>query len=193
MKHLIIIAFAAVISVSLLRGQAISPPSSDKYPFQVGTIMDGGTLYILEKRTKTEAERRYCIDNQINSKTAGELYRGNLHPTHEGAKLVPPDEARKILDRIEATLEKFHGRETLERYRTKPIDFESMTEEEAEKKVKDPKFNDRVSTQMLLEAIQQYRESHKAEQAGAGQPATRPESKSQGSDKPQPESEGRSR
>ena len=31
------------------------------------------------------------------------------------------------------------------------------------------------------------------EQAGAGQPATRPESKSEGSDKPQPEAEGRSR
>lgn len=33
----------------------------------------------------------------------------------------------------------------------------------------------------------------KAEQAGAGQPATRPELKSEGSDKPQPEAEGRSR
>jgi hypothetical protein len=32
----------------------------------------------------------------------------------------------------------------------------------------------------------------KAEQAGARQPATRPESKSEGSEKPQPESEGRS-
>jgi hypothetical protein len=32
-----------------------------------------------------------------------------------------------------------------------------------------------------------------AEQAGAGQPATRPESKSEGGDKPQPKSEGRSR
>ena len=32
-----------------------------------------------------------------------------------------------------------------------------------------------------------------AEQAGTGQPATRPESKSEGSDKPQPTSEGRSR
>ena len=31
------------------------------------------------------------------------------------------------------------------------------------------------------------------EQAGTGQPATRPESKSEGSDKPKPESEGRSR
>ncbi len=31
------------------------------------------------------------------------------------------------------------------------------------------------------------------EQGGTGQPATRPESKSEGSDKPQPESEGRSR
>ena len=33
----------------------------------------------------------------------------------------------------------------------------------------------------------------KAEQAGAGQPATRPESKPEGGEKPQPESEGRSR
>ena len=33
----------------------------------------------------------------------------------------------------------------------------------------------------------------KAEQAGTGQPATRPESKSEGGDKPQPEAEGRSR
>ncbi|MBK1884909.1 hypothetical protein JIN85_21035 [Luteolibacter pohnpeiensis] len=33
----------------------------------------------------------------------------------------------------------------------------------------------------------------KAEQGGAGQPATRPESDSEGGDKPQPESEGRSR
>ena len=33
----------------------------------------------------------------------------------------------------------------------------------------------------------------KAEQAGAGQPATRPESKSEGGDRPQPESEDRSR
>jgi len=32
-----------------------------------------------------------------------------------------------------------------------------------------------------------------AQQDGAGQPATRPESKSEGGDKPQPESEGRSR
>jgi hypothetical protein len=36
-------------------------------------------------------------------------------------------------------------------------------------------------------------ESQEAEQAGTGQPATRPESKSEGGDKPQPESEGRSR
>ena len=36
-------------------------------------------------------------------------------------------------------------------------------------------------------------EKIEAEQAGTGQPATRPESKSEGSDKPQPEAEGRSR
>jgi hypothetical protein len=36
-------------------------------------------------------------------------------------------------------------------------------------------------------------EKNQAEQNGAGQPATRPESKSEGGAKPQPESEGRSR
>jgi hypothetical protein len=43
----------------------------------------------------------------------------------------------------------------------------------------------------LAEVIARITE--KAEQAGTGQPATRPESKSEGSDKPQPEAEGRSR
>jgi hypothetical protein len=38
----------------------------------------------------------------------------------------------------------------------------------------------------------QRRETINSEQAGAGQPATRPESDSKGSDKPQPEAEGRS-
>jgi DNA-binding transcriptional regulator of glucitol operon len=38
-----------------------------------------------------------------------------------------------------------------------------------------------------------YNPHKEAEQDGTGQPATRPESKSEGSDKPQPESEGRSR
>ena len=37
------------------------------------------------------------------------------------------------------------------------------------------------------------RDKDTAEQAGTGQPATRPESKSEGSTKPQPESEGRFR
>jgi hypothetical protein len=41
--------------------------------------------------------------------------------------------------------------------------------------------------------VQVYKDSTKGEQVGTGQPATRPESKSEGSDKPQPEAEGRSR
>jgi len=42
-------------------------------------------------------------------------------------------------------------------------------------------------------ATLRLRKPTKGEQAGTGQPATRPESKSEGSDKPQPEAEGRSR
>jgi len=41
--------------------------------------------------------------------------------------------------------------------------------------------------------IETYMKNKKPEQGGSGQPATRPESKSEGGDKPQPESEGRSR
>ena len=43
----------------------------------------------------------------------------------------------------------------------------------------------------MLEASKKKKEE--AEQGGTGQPATRPESMPEGSDKPQPESEGRSR
>lgn len=46
-----------------------------------------------------------------------------------------------------------------------------------------PRANDKVLAEIIRHA----------EQAGTGQPATRPESKSDGGDKPQPESEGRSR
>ena len=44
-----------------------------------------------------------------------------------------------------------------------------------------------------LDAIEVALTKKKAEQAGTGQPATRSQSKSEGSDKPQPEAEGRSR
>jgi hypothetical protein len=44
-----------------------------------------------------------------------------------------------------------------------------------------------------LDDVISYAENKRVEQAGTGQPATRSQSKSEGSDKPQPESEGRSR
>ena len=49
------------------------------------------------------------------------------------------------------------------------------------------------SKQPTLDQIQRTVTMRRSEQAGTGQPATRPESKSEGSDKPQPEAEGRSR
>jgi hypothetical protein len=49
---------------------------------------------------------------------------------------------------------------------------------------------DGVLRSLITNSNQQDRQ---AEQAGAGQPATRPESKSEGMDKPQPDAEGRSR
>jgi hypothetical protein len=54
---------------------------------------------------------------------------------------------------------------------------------------KDSKFVTMTSS----EDVQSQRSTKEAQQAGAGQPATRPESKSKSGDKPQPEAEGRSR
>ena len=47
--------------------------------------------------------------------------------------------------------------------------------------------------EMPVFRTQPDKSKQEAEQVGTGQPATRPESKSEGSDKPQPEAEGRSR
>jgi len=49
-----------------------------------------------------------------------------------------------------------------------------------------------IDQSVILQPINSFRKED-AEQAGTGQPATRSQSKSEGSDKPQPESEGRSR
>ena len=45
----------------------------------------------------------------------------------------------------------------------------------------------------VIAKVQADIQKQQSEQAGAGQPATRPESKSEGGDKPQPEAEERSR
>jgi hypothetical protein len=48
-------------------------------------------------------------------------------------------------------------------------------------------------TQQASDLLRAARKKKKTEQAGAGQPATHPQSKSEGGDKSQPEAEGRSR
>ena len=62
-------------------------------------------------------------------------------------------------------------------------------------KLIDPESNDSEVLLLLedFEARLRAQLKKKAEQAGTGQPATRPESKSEGGDKPQPEAERRSR
>ena len=60
-------------------------------------------------------------------------------------------------------------------------------------KANTPMKGKRVFTYSLLMLSDDRWYLPEAEQGGTGQPATRPESKSEGSDKPQPEAEGRSR
>jgi hypothetical protein len=59
---------------------------------------------------------------------------------------------------------------------------------------KDGQFaiNGKDETERIVD-MTAFAEDTQAEEAGTGQPASRPESKSEGGDKPQPESEGRSR
>jgi hypothetical protein len=52
-------------------------------------------------------------------------------------------------------------------------------------------YRDRLTGERKVET--KFEQNHQAEQAGSGQPATRPELKSEGGEKPQPEAEGRSR
>jgi hypothetical protein len=68
-----------------------------------------------------------------------------------------------------------------------------------EDKIETAKMRERIAAQIAL-LENRYVEIHlasqleqPAEQAGAGQPATRPESKSEGNEKPQSKTEGRSR
>jgi hypothetical protein len=169
----------------MAEAQGIAPPVSEKFPFQIEMVMDGGTLAILEKASKGKPEKRYCIDGTMNSRTAGELFIGNLHQTLEGARQAKPKEATEVLAHIEKRLGDFLGAEKFKDYREKPIDLEAMSEEEAEEKIKDPAFNDRIATQMLLAAIDEYRKSHKTEQAAKEEAAPLPESKPDGDAKPQ--------
>lgn len=61
-------------------------------------------------------------------------------------------------------------------------------------KAKDPLTEEQQAmVYNLVYILAMQRSPIKSEQAGTGQPATRPESKSEGGDKPQPEAEGRSR
>ena len=69
-------------------------------------------------------------------------------------------------------------------YSVKRIEFEKFS---IDKEKKATPFH--AISWLIIEAIA----NGEAQQAGTGQPATRPESKLEGSDKPQPESEGRSR
>jgi hypothetical protein len=69
-------------------------------------------------------------------------------------------------------------------YSVKNVEFEKF---EIDKKKEATPFY--AVIWLILEPVN----NEEAQQAGTGQPATRPESKSEGSDKPQPEAEGRSR
>lgn len=110
-----------------------------------------------------------------------------------------------------------HGDSRPREYPIKVVVFWDQTRDETEKRhpVDQSKQQDfryveySKAIEHLAQMIEDFREAkldattmqrtlaklkrQKAEQSGAGQPATRPESKPEGSDKPQPDAEGRSR
>lgn len=141
----------------ILNAQSIEPPVSKKFPYQIAIIMDGGTFYIKEKRTKTTPEKEYTIDGRVNSPSKGELFQGGHSFESSISKRLLRDAALKIFDNIENQLLKFHGKVKFEEIKKNPIQVDDMTDDEAEKKAENPQFNDAMATQLILEKISEYK------------------------------------
>jgi hypothetical protein len=154
-------AFALTASISQLIGQVADDYSNSVYaqipkvyPFQMWTYTDGGTKSIYEKKTR----QWYCIDYMFDSKTIGHLYVGGRHPGSKGAKLLPRDQALKILEHIESALVDFHGKEGLEIYRKILSNPEKRNDEEKLQLMKQEGSLKGIYTEALLREILRFRE-----------------------------------
>lgn len=147
------------------QGQAIAPPVSDNFPFQVGILMDGGTFFILQRSESEVPEQRFCIDGRVRTenslpvKAKREAFEGGLHPTEKGAKPLSRTEALKIFSRIQSRLETFWGKAKLHEIKQKPIDLDKIDipAEKEEAFLADKELQNRIATQMLLQAIEKYK------------------------------------
>lgn len=161
LAHSFLVALGALVSIcASAAAQAISPPVSKDFPFRVGIIMDGGSFYIQERQFK-DGSNEFYFDGSFKSNTRGELYSGGLHQSQKGTKLLSPKEANRVFTRWRAALAVHFGAKELQRIKRNPIDLESIPEAKAEKLATDPKFNNRIAAQMLLQRIQEYGDRHK--------------------------------
>jgi len=74
---------------------------------------------------------------------------------------------------------------------TQPAEIRDLVVSNIDYAWADPEWS--LYPKILATSPDSIHQQPEAEQGGTGQPATRPESKSEGGDKPQPEAEGRSR
>src|SRR5437899_10934219 len=95
------------------RAQAISPPVTRDFPFQVGIMMDGGSFYVIERGLKN-APNIFCFDHKIDSETHGELY-ASASPMDSltTGKLVPPKDAKQVFARWRKALTTHYGADEL--------------------------------------------------------------------------------
>jgi hypothetical protein len=82
-----------------------------------------------------------------------------VNPITEG-KLVPSKDAIAAFARWRKALIIYYGEKELQRIERNPLDLETISEFRAEKLAADPKFNNRIATQWLLERIAEYQKKH---------------------------------
>ena len=155
---------------------------SKTYPFFVSAY-DKREVRLVERKLKQETQTREFI---LGGGGDFAVERISFKEGKQQAKDRQLDaaETTKLTSRILSALERHHGLKLLNTLKMLADDKDLAWISKRD----DAK--DLLATVLILDAL---RSMHQIEQAGAGQPATRPEPKPEGSDKPQPESEGRSR
>lgn len=155
-------------------------------PVKVGVLRDGGSIFIKVPAHRGQPGLEIYIDHGI-----GQYYLGDAFVTKTAPMKI--QEVLRALHQIETILVEKYGKDELFRIIMNPLILNlNLTDEEYTKmEASDPHFNEKVDVMELLDRIKEYRSQHKTEKGGADQPATAPESKSEGKDKPKPESEAR--
>lgn len=135
---------------------------------KLGLLRDGGSRSIQIPAQGDEAACEIFVDGRIKEARGGEPETpGEIYLREEfskiGGKPLSFEASEKYLQRVEKALLAHYGAEKLLEIVLHPIEPGiHLTEEEFGKKSSEPKFNDRMDAQYLMQEIVEYRTSHGA-------------------------------